>query len=163
MNTDRTFQKLGLFFAALGTAFLCAGVFALARALSGNRFDDLSIVLLAVFSSLGLVFLTAGIVFLAIVGFAARRMRLVDTGEPVRAQIIDVERQWAVQTNGRMAHRVVCRYDEGGTAYLCRSRYLWFNPASMLRSDTVTVYRDPQNHRKYYVDLSGVLPPTVEL
>ena len=38
-----------------------------------------------------------------------------------------------------------------------KSRNLFFNPESMLRSTSVKVYTDRLNYKKYYVDIDEVL------
>lgn len=111
---------------------------------------------------LGAVFFVIGVCFLAVLYFKRRkREALLFSGEAVQAQVVQVEQNPGVQVNGRCPYRVVCRYTEGGVDYLCRSENL-DNPPDLL-SDTVTVYRDPRNYHRYFVDVAASSRPTVEL
>jgi hypothetical protein len=121
-----------------------------------------AMILTGVFSIMGAVFTSLGVVFLAVLGGSGKkRRRLKETGERVNARILDLEPNFTIRVNGRCPWRLLCEYEEGGMLYRCRSQNLWEYPS--LRGDTVPVYRNPRNYREYYVDVEAVLRPTVEL
>lgn len=90
-----------------------------------------------------------------------RREELISRGEAITAQVVSLEPNAAVSVNGRHPVRLVCKYVENGTTYICRSEDISGMPE--LISDTVTVYRDPYDIKRYYVDAQSVLKATVEL
>ena len=45
-----------------------------------------------------------------------------------------------------------------GTVHIFKSRYLYYNPESLLKNNAVRVYVDNNNYKKYYVDIDEVLP-----
>ena len=149
---------LGVVFTVLGAAFLVLGV-ALGAALP---LEEARLVFLGTFGLLGLVFLCVGVGSLAGVARAARRKEeLKAHGEAIPAEILGLEVNRSIRINGRCPRRLVCRYEEDGVAYVCRSENLMGYPT--IRGNTVTVYRDPYDRRRYYVDVESVMAPTVEL
>ena len=156
-----TMWALCLTFSLLGLPMV--GVALMVFFLSGEAFyrEELWIVSL-VFGLVGSIFLVCG---LCIWWLGTRKnplARLRDTGEPVRGEIIDVERNFMIRVNRFYPYRLVCKYELDGQTYLCRSENIWYNPSTLLRDRWVTIYLDPKNSRKYYVDLSEVLEPVVE-
>ena len=162
MKPDRAFSLLGAVFLALGLSFIAIGAGVGGSALFHGEVE--ARIFLGVFCGIGGLFAVLGSIFLAIPRRRARRnLDLREHGEALPAIITGVERNGAVQVNGRFPYRVVCRYEENGTVYLCRSENLWYDPSQLLTGDGVTVYRDPGNSKRYWVDLSGVLPEVQEL
>ena len=157
MTVRGPFRLLGILFSllGLGLALLGACLYALLAA-------DEGLPALLALGINGGVFVAVGAVFVA-VDARARRLRsdMLAHGERVEAEIIGFETNPNMRVNGHLTQRLVCRYVEGGVTYVCRSDDLRGYP--VLRAKTVTVCRDPQNIKRYYVDLEGALEPSVDL
>ena len=153
MNGPRIFKNLGRVFSAVGLVeMLACAAIALA---TGEWFS-------LVFMIHGAIFLLAGGLLL---GFSQRskrkRARLLAEGLPIQAQVVDLVYDGSVRVNRRGSYRLLCRYEEGGNVYQYRSHRLWQRPE--LISDTVTIYRNPQKPKDYYVDVDGITRPIIEL
>lgn len=153
------FMIMGRVFAIIGGCLLlvCLVLFAALY----ERENDIWLFLLP-FGINGMVFLSIGLVFWLV----QRRKRLLQEqllsqGEAISAQVLGLEPNPSVRINGRCPMRLICRYEENGTSYLCRSENLQGYPR--LCQDTVTVYRDPYNIKRYYVDVSTAIEYDVEL
>ena len=156
MKPDRALTLVGAIFAPIGAIFLTIGIVLMIKLPADERLAFI------VFPILGGIFFILGCV-LIISSFSKSRRNaaLLENGEPVSAEILDVERNFNVEMNGRNPYRVVCRYYEDGTAFICRSENIWEYPE--LSGNTVTVWRDPADRKKYFVDLENVLIPSVTL
>ncbi|MEA4911107.1 MAG: hypothetical protein VB092_00645 [Oscillospiraceae bacterium] len=155
MRPQTTIKAICWVFGAIGIAFLLGDIYLLLR---GVRILGLVLP----FAILGAVFTAIGVVFGMLSGAAARKKRwLLAHGECVDAEIVEVETNGAVSVNGRCPYRLVCKYNEAGVNYICRSENLWNYPER--RGNTVRVWRNPNNYRQYYVDAADALVETVEL
>ncbi|HIV71172.1 MAG TPA: DUF3592 domain-containing protein [Candidatus Aquabacterium excrementipullorum] len=105
-----------------------------------------------------------GTVFLAIGGGMAlyrqrqRRvaMRLRAQGQAIEARIQGVEPNEAVSVNGRHPFVVLCQWQNPTTqeVHVFRSENLWFDPSDYLKRPQVRVFIEPENPKRYLVDLS---------
>ena len=121
-------------------------------------------VFLSVFGGTGLAFLIAGLALLGADIRRRRRMRrALDGGEYVMAKIAGVQQRMNVNMHNTHPYVVECHYTDPGTGevHVWYSRYLYFNPADMLTSDTVPVYIDRMDEKAYCVDVDAVLPNVV--
>lgn len=151
-------RLLGRIFLAVGLALLgiSAGV-----AAAVNGAEPVWIALLGPLICGG-VFVCIGLGFLLYTRRKRRQLEdLLRYGERITAQVVGLESAYNVRMNGRPLLRLVCQYTEGGVTYTCRSDYLRGRP--IVQANTVTVLRDPQDRRRYVVELEGALAPSVEL
>ncbi len=115
---------------------------------------------------------SAHIVFIAMGGFFAllglllviipravdsEKKKLMETGEQAEGVITDVVRNMSVRINGRHPFKAECRVTDPitGEVYLYSSKNVTYNIDHLI-GRAVTVYYDPNNRKKYYVDLDSV-------
>ena len=118
-----------------------------------------------IFGSVGLVFFG---VFAGTVVFGMRRKRkeawLRAHGRAVTATYQSVEQDCTVRVNNRCAYRILAQGSDGMTssARVFRSRRLWRDPAGVIPAgQEITVYLDPNNPEKYFMDVSFLDGPPV--
>ena len=76
-------------------------------------------------------------------------------GRRVQSQFKSVELNTSYKINGRSPYRIFSQLDEAGQVCIFKSENLWFDPSSYLQKDQeITVLVDPQNMKKYVMDLS---------
>lgn len=112
-----------------------------------------------IMGGLGLVFTVVG----GIGVFVARRnhaatMRLKETGQLVQADIVSIEQNKFVKINKRYyPFRIFCNWKDPltGMHYTFKSRMIVNDPRPLLAGrKTLNVYIDPNNPKKYYMDVS---------
>lgn len=83
-------------------------------------------------------------------------IRLRAQGQVVQARIQGVEPNMAVSVNGRHPFVVLCQWQNPQTqeVHVFRSENLWFDPSDYLKRPQVMVFIEPENPRRYLVDLS---------
>jgi hypothetical protein len=109
------------------------------------------------FGSFGLIAALAGLAPLAWRGLRARRLRdLFARGRPVVTAFHAVEEDGSITVNGRHPYRVVTewRHPVSKELVLFRSQPIWDDPTAQARARMITVLIDPDNFRRYVVDLS---------
>jgi uncharacterized protein DUF3592 len=135
----------------------------------GNPFDArikgiFSLWLLAIiFGILGCVFSLIGLGGLVVPRFLARRARdLRLHGTPVDTEFQDVELNGSFRMNGRSPWRIVSRWLDPARneLHLFVSENLWFDPTPFIKSKRITVFVDPNNMKRYSMDVS-FLPKVV--
>lgn len=126
----------------------------------GQIYAEDSKVLCHIFLSVSLLMMLCGS-GMVICSFRRERLEqwLLRNGTPVQAEVIGTELDRRVSFNSMHPHRLVCqcRMPDGSIQKLL-SGHIWYNPEGCLLSDSVTVYLDPRDGRRYYVDLATVLP-----
>ncbi|ASK35373.1 hypothetical protein CEK62_13770 [Alcanivorax sp. N3-2A] len=77
-------------------------------------------------------------------------------GQRIAARAAGVELDRSLSINGRHPYRIVCQWSDpaSGEPYRFTSEALWFDPSGMLGEAPLAVWIDPQEPRRYYVDLS---------
>lgn len=115
------------------------------------------------FKSLFVLFFLPGIVFLALgVGLSAyflkRRtlaVRLRQLGRKVEAHGVQVVKGW-LKVNAKNSYRIICKWNDPmiGKERTFKSDLIWFNPRDQIKTDTISVFVDMADSRKYYVDIS---------
>lgn len=83
-------------------------------------------------------------------------LRLRAQGQVIQARIQGVEPNVAVSVNGRHPFVVLCQWQNPQTkeVHVFRSENLWFDPSDYLKRPQVLVFIEPENPRRYLVDLS---------
>ncbi|WP_367924436.1 hypothetical protein [uncultured Ruthenibacterium sp.] len=144
---------VGGIFAALGAVFGFLGLFLLYK---------LSFTPMLVFCALGGIFLAVGIgLLVAQSQIRRRRARLLDEGQRILADIVEVGYDTRVCVNGRYPLVIRCQAvnPADGCVYVFQSQAFWFDPAPFLGDRTqLPVYVDPDNYRHYAVDTEGIVP-----
>ncbi len=148
---------IGLIFSIIGAVFLVLGI-VLFNGLKEEQTD--AFMFLFIFDGIGLIFFILGISFLVSQLLKKKTsQRLLDNGNYVVAEIFDITQEYNVEVNGRHPFVINCKYEAmDGTVHIFKSRYLYYNPESLLKNNAVRVYVDNNNYKKYYVDIDEVLP-----
>lgn len=145
------FSMLGAAFTAIG-AVLALYPHALQEAHPGD-----AAVVVTVFCCIGIPFLLAGIAVAAVsVGRRIAIKRVVDAGDYVLADVMDIRPNYSVRVNGRCPYELECHYrdPQTGELHVFRSRNLFFYPGE-LAGKQVRVYVDLDRMKRYYVDVEG--------
>ena len=109
-----------------------------------------------VFGLLGVIFGLVGGIWIYVVRRAEQLAEeLRHSGKRIEAKVTEVERRLNLQVNGKNPWRIVCQYQDPATqeVYVYRSANLWFDPAEWVK-ETVPVFVDRNDPKKYHVDLS---------
>lgn len=166
---------LGIIYALTGAVFLCVYFLFQFFIHSGFHGDSAKIyqdalaargtvqafqITARVFSAVGIVFVLIGAVF---IGFRLRqkktRRHARKYGIRLDAEITRIALNPFVSSGRAHPFVLECRCQAAdGTVRRFKSGPIWYDPAGFLRSGHVSVYVEPENYRKYYVDLSSVLP-----
>ncbi len=142
---------IGIIFSVIGIFFAFTGVIAL---LAG----DSSLNLFAlIFGGIGLLFFFIGLPFLT-VGLKKRKtkLRLIETGVQATGIITDIEIDRTVRVNNRYLRKANCKVTDEytGEIYLYSSESVTGN-IDYLVGRQVTVFYDPDDRSKYFVDLES--------
>jgi hypothetical protein len=94
---------------------------------------------------------------------AARRTRLKRDGRRVDSEFQSIRVNTQVAMNGVNPWRIVVQWKNpaSGDVHRFESEDIWFDPSAHIPSTLLTVYLDPKNPKKYYVDVS-FLPHVVQ-
>ena len=160
---SRVYLICGCVFGAVGLIFLVVGGLVLANleALAATGQGDVRL-LPPIFGGLGALMLAAGVLFIALLVRAKRKIkRLVERGEYVTADIVGFPVDYRVTINGRPTYCVECSYRDPatGVVHVFRSRGLSIDPERYVTAATVRVYVSKESgYRDYYVDIDPILP-----
>jgi len=118
---------------------------------------------------LGIVFSATGggIVFSRLYKAKLRR-RLMKTGERVEAELEEIVLNRNYSVNGRHPYYIYCRWvnPNTGEEYLLKSDRIWYNPQLKIEEkniQTLPVYMDPNNRKKYIVSLEEIEENVIDL
>ena len=150
---DRVLSFCGILFGVIGALFTAVGV-GIVYAARMPAF--------LLFCVLGLLFFCLGVGMLL---WRARRQKqqaaLLENGQRIWADIVEVGPDLRVQFNGRCPFIILCeaKNPADGEVYTFTSEGLWFDPSSCLEGRRqLPVYVDPDNWKHHAVDLDGILP-----
>lgn len=107
----------------------------------------------------GAPFLVIGAVFLVIViKKSSRKKKLMSTGRRVYAEVTGGLMNYNYTVNGRHPYKLECRYTDEttGMTIFCSSGNIWADP-ELYVGQQVTVWVDPADLSKYYVDVESLL------
>ncbi|WP_421780334.1 DUF3592 domain-containing protein [Kiloniella litopenaei] len=81
---------------------------------------------------------------------------LLRHGSPITAKIDSIAENTSIRVNGRYPFQVISQWQDptNNTLHIFKSENIWFNPSPHIDQDTVTVFVDQSNPKKYFVDLS---------
>jgi hypothetical protein len=117
-----------------------------------------------ILGGLGLVFALVGGIWLSVV---ARSKRLNEwlqiNGTRVLAQLQGVELNRGLEVNGRNPYRIMAQWLNPATnrIHIFHSENLWFDPRRFVSGPTVQVLIDPNDPKRYHMDVS-FLPLEIE-
>ncbi len=80
--------------------------------------------------------------------------KLLESGQKIEVAIKQVALDESLKVNGRSPYKILCEYNDGGKILILKSDNIWFDPTEYLKDQKISVYMDPANHKKYYVDIS---------
>ncbi len=84
-----------------------------------------------------------------------KKARLLESGQHIYGEIESMEQDYSITINGRHPFRIYCKYKNptDGYIYKFKSDTLDFNPWDSYKAgDSIDIYVDPDNFKKYYVD-----------
>lgn len=104
----------------------------------------------------GLFFLIGGGILLVTTLKGRRDEYLKKHGKPIETVFQGVELNESVSVNGRNPFRILTQWQNPTTqeVHVFHSNNLWFNPSDYINRDKITVFIDPKNPKKYFVDIS---------
>lgn len=111
------------------------------------------------FGILGLVFLVIGLVSLAIWVRGVRLKKwLMQYGQRITAEVTVVKKNTHVHNLGKSPYYVVARSREttNSVTPVFRSRNIWNLPATVTPGANISVLVDPNNYRRYYVEIPDI-------
>lgn len=90
---------------------------------------------------------------------ARREQYLRRRGRPLQAKVIGVERNTSIRINGRSPWRIAAQWQDPATGSMrvFHSANIWYDPSEHIGTDSVTVWVDQRDVRKYVMD-TGFLP-----
>lgn len=114
-----------------------------------------------IISGVGVVFSGVGLGIFGYRVFARRRRQwLLSHGRLIITDFKGIELNERVSlrrvSNVQHPFKIISEWYDSSLGQLCRfeSENLWFNPEDHISSDSIQVYIDPNNPRKYYMDVS---------
>ncbi len=140
---------LGAVFCTIGLVFMCVG--------TGVALMCKAMLFLLIFGGIGLIFFIVGLPFL--IGAVRKKQmknRLLETGVQTEGIITDVVINRSVTVNNRHPFKAECEVID----HLTGERYLYSSENVMKKIDyligrSVTVYYDPDDRSKYFVDIES--------
>lgn len=112
-----------------------------------------------ILSVIGVCFFIVALVFIILAGTKGKKKRyLLAEGRAVEAVVIGGHMNYSVSVNGRHPWKLECQYEDisQNATYLYSSYNIWQDP-QLYVGQTVRVYIDRQNPKKYYVDVEKLL------
>ncbi|MFE8101138.1 DUF3592 domain-containing protein [Brenneria goodwinii] len=105
---------------------------------------------------MGLTFILVGCVPLYLIRRKqAMGETLKRTGTPITAKITEVRQNSMLKVSGAHPYRIVAQFtDSANQTKTFYSANIFYNPEHDINHDTVTVYVDRNNEKKYYMDIS---------
>jgi hypothetical protein len=149
------FLGIGIVLAAVTGILINVYEISISRSFQPHTDPEIAAMVLAI---LAVVMLILAACFAGVVAAYKRRENgLRAGGVKVEAAIDEVRAVLNVSTSTVQPYIIVCRWEHDGKVYIYRSEYLSFNPERYLADHgitTMTVYTDPYNPKRYYVDVN---------
>lgn len=101
-------------------------------------------------------FLVGGGMFVVPAIRSGSAAKLRQTGHLVQCSYQGVEQNTRLVMNGRSPFQIVCQWQNPTTSdiHVFRSSNLWFDPSQHIQSESIGVYINPNNPKRYWVDTS---------
>lgn len=112
-----------------------------------------------ILSMIGVCFFIVALVFIILAGMKGKKKKyLLEEGRVIEAVVIGGHMNYNVSVNGRHPWKLECQYEDisQNATYLYSSYNIWQDPQFYV-GQTVRVYIDRQNPKKYYVDVENLL------
>jgi len=125
--------------------------------------------LVLMFPAMGLLFAMIGGTGLFVKINKKRNMRkLKETGDIIHAKYVETIRNTAYAVNGMHPYNIVCEWNNpsDGKKYLFKSENIWANPEKIIEErniETFPVYINPENMKKYAIDIDSITEDVVDL
>lgn len=107
---------------------------------------------------MGFVFFAIGFIpFLIMMRKNRIKKKLLQNGRLIQAKVTSVDYNTTLSVNGQSPFIIRCQWSDplmNDQVYLYKSNNIWFNPSDFIHGDTIAVYIDQDNPKRYYVDLS---------
>lgn len=128
------------------------------KAIDKQTTSMLRILMGSIFCGIGSIFIIIGIAFImSVTKKKALGKRLKQSGTPIEAHIDSVETT-GIRVNGCPTYVIKCSYDNpyDGMTYTFKSEHIGFDPTMNIQGETIRVYVEENNYKKYYVDISDI-------
>ena len=122
-----------------------------------------------IFPGIGLIFLIIGISGLIVKKKKSNlEKRLKMSGTTIYATYVETIMNTSYRVNGRSPYNVICEWNNpaDNQKYIFKSKDIWYNPANTIAERNIQkfpVYVDPNNMKKYAVDIDSLLENVVDL
>lgn len=113
---------------------------------------------------IGIVFFMVGFgMVLSGLRKAKNKEYLLQRGVRINTQFQSVSRNTHMRVNGRNAYLITSQWQDPTTSkiHVFESDNIWFDPEEHINSETILVYIEPKDPKKYYMDIS-FLPQLAE-
>lgn len=106
---------------------------------------------------LGSVFFAIGAGIMLFSHFSSRKKNhLTTSGEAIQADFQNVELNESISVNNTHPFRILAQWVNPNTAelHIFKSENIWFDPTNHINNKKIKVYIQPNNPKKYHVDIS---------
>ena len=103
------------------------------------------------------LFLISGSYFYFNVRKHRLKRKMLTNGQQVEAKITSIELNTGIVIQGRSPYVIYSQWQDQLTPddiYIFKSENIWFDPTPFINRETITVYIDVANAKRYYVDIS---------
>ncbi|WP_199325799.1 DUF3592 domain-containing protein [Nodosilinea sp. FACHB-141] len=117
-----------------------------------------------ILGALGSIFSTVGTGLLVVPMIKEREEKyLRQQGTPIEAKFKSIDVDTTVSVNGNHPFRIMTQWQNPSTTeiHVFKSSCLWYDPSEFMTGDSITVFIERENPKKYFVDLS-FLPKLAE-
>lgn len=94
------------------------------------------------------------------IGYSFYRKKVLEKlkviGVKIETVYQGVERNSSVSVNGKIPYQIVSHFKDtsANKIYIFKSDNLWFDPSDYIQTKNISVLVDPQNYKKYHMDIS---------
>lgn len=108
-------------------------------------------------TGLGVVFFFVGFLSVLFTKMKERKeVSLMKSGTPLETTYQGVEHNTGLKINGRSPYRIITHWlnPETSELHIFKSKNIWFDPSRYINNETITVFLEDENLKKYHVDVS---------
>lgn len=130
---------------------------------NGEKFTPyLMIILGSVFSVIGFI----GVFYRIIKGNSQNKLK--ENGISISAEFMEIRRNNSYSVNDVHPYNIICKWTNPTTGenYIFKSENIWLNPKHIISNYNIshfTIYYNPNNIKKYYMDISPITSRIVDL